>query len=722
MVTRRDTRSRAAWWFAAGTALVIGTVFMMASNSVFAKKYVYPDAMKQDVVDDYHGTKVADPYRWLEDPDSKETMDWVAKENELTRSYIDSYAKRDAIEQRLTKLWNYPKYSLPNKQGDRYFFSKNDGLQNQSVLYVVKKLDGEPTIVIDPNTLSADGTVALSGTNYTEDGTLMAYAVSASGSDWQEVKVKDIDTGQDNGDILKWCRFSGIGWKKDKSGFWYNRFPAEGEVPEEDRSNYNKVYWHKLGTPQSEDALVYEDKANKELGFAPYVTEDGAYLVLYAYHGTDPKNGIYYRKADSNGEFIKLIEIGEAMFSPIDNIGTTVYMQTDLDAPRGRVISIDLANPARANWKELIPQKTEVLDNVSMINNELVVSYLQDAHHKMMIYSKDGKMRKEIELPTIGSVVGISGEREDTEMFYGFTSYTYPTTSFRYDFKTDKSEVFRKPEIDFDGSKFESKQVFYQSKDGTKIPMFVTYKKGIKLDGSNPTLLYGYGGFNISMTPSFSIGRVMWMENGGIYAVACLRGGNEYGEEWHQQGVLDRKQNVFDDFIAAAEYLIKEKYTQTPLLAINGGSNGGLLTAACMVQRPELFGAVVCQVPVIDMLRYHKFTVGRYWVSDYGNAEENAKDFAYMIKYSPLHNVKPGYKSPPVLITSADTDDRVVPAHAKKFAAMLQANDAGDNPILIRIETKAGHGAGKPTSKQIEESADIYSFLFKTLNVKPLTV
>lgn len=722
MVTRRDARSRSVWGFAAGAALLIGMVVMVSSNSVFAKKYVYPVAMKEDVVDNYHGTQIADPYRWLEDSDSPETVAWVTQENELTRQYIDSYPKRDAIEQRLTKLWNYPKYSLPNKQGDRYFFSKNDGLQNQSVLYVQKSLDGDAQVVIDPNTLSTDGTLALSGMNYTEDGKLMAYALSASGSDWQEMRIRDIDTNRDNGDVLKWCRFSGVGWKKDNSGFWYNRFPAEGEVAEEDRSNYNKVYWHRLGTPQSEDPLVYEDKLNKELGFSPYVTDDGDYLVLYVYHGTDPKNGIYYKRTDSKGDWIRLIEHNEAMFTPIDNIGTTWYVQTDLDAPRGRVVAIDITKPARENWKEIIPQKPEVIDNVTMVNDELVVAYMQDAHHRLMIFAKDGKFRREIELPTIGTVGGVSGERTDTEMFFAFTSYTYPTTSFRYDFKTDKVEVFRKPDLDFDGSQFESKQVFYQSKDGTKIPLFLTYKKGIKLDGTNPTLLYGYGGFNISMTPTFSIGRIMWLENGGIYAVACLRGGNEYGEEWHQQGVLDRKQNVFDDFIAAAEYLVKEKYTQTKLLAINGGSNGGLLTAACTVQRPELFGAVVCQVPVIDMLRYHKFTVGRYWVSDYGNAEENPKDFEYMIKYSPLHNVKPGFKCPPILITSADTDDRVVPAHAKKFAATLQANDTGDNPILLRVETKAGHGAGKPTSKQIEEAADIYSFLFKTLNVKPLTV
>jgi prolyl oligopeptidase len=721
MVTRRDKRSaacgRGVWGFAAAAALLTGLVVMSSSISAFAKKYVYPEAMKQDVVDDYHGTQIADPYRWLEDSDSPETVAWVTKENDLTRQYIDSYPKRDAIEQRLTKLWNYPKYSLPKKQGDSYFFTKNDGLQNQAVLYVQKSLDGEAKVVIDPNTLSADGTIALSGTNYTEDGKLMAYALSASGSDWQEMHVRDIASGKDNGDLLKWCRFSGVGWKKDNSGFWYNRFPAEGEVAEEDRSNYNKVYWHQLGTPQSQDPLVYEDKTNKELGFSPYVTEDGDYLVLYVYHGTDPKNGIYYKRTDGKGDWVRLIEHNEAMFTPIDNVGTIWYVQTDLDAPRGRVVAIDVANPARENWKEIIPQKTEVIDNVTMVNGELVVAYLQDAHHRLMIFAKDGKFRREIELPTIGTVGGVSGKRTETEMFFSFTSYTYPTTSFRYDFKTDKVAVFRKPEVDFDGAQFETKQVFYPSKDGTKIPMFITHKKGIKLDGTNPTLLYGYGGFNISMTPNFSVGRVMWMENGGIYAVACLRGGNEYGEEWHQQGVLDRKQNVFDDFIAAAEYLDKEKYTQTKLLAINGGSNGGLLTAACTVQRPELFGAVVCQVPVIDMLRYHKFTVGRYWVSDYGNAEENQKDFEYMIKYSPLHNVKPGSCYPATLVTTADHDDRVVPSHSFKYAAALQAAQACDNPVLIRVEVAGSHGY-RPTDKLIAERADQWAFAAEAMKIK----
>ncbi len=717
------TRIGAAVMVLAATALtvtLVGTFTTVDTDMAFAKKnYTYPEAMKQDVVDDYHGTQVADPYRWLEDPDSPETQAWVARENELTRAYIDSFDKREAIELRLTKLWNYPKYSLPNKQGDRYFFTRNDGLQNQSVLYMQKSLDGEATVVLDPNTLSADGTIALSGTHYTQNGKLLAYATSASGSDWQKIHVRDVDTGKDYDDVLQWCRFSGVAWKKDNSGFWYNRFPAEGEVPDEDRSNYARVYWHKLGTPQSEDKLVLEDKQNKEYGFYPGITEDGAYLVIVVYHGTDPQNGVMVRKADSDGDFTTIVGLKTGMFNPIENVGSVMYFHTDYEAPRGRVIAIDLDKPGRENWKEIVPEKPEVIDGVSMVNNQLVLNYMQDARNKLMIFDRDGTFRREIDLPTLGSVDGVSGEREHTEMFFSFTSYTYPTTSFRYDFTSDQVAVFQKPDIDFDGTRYETRQVFYNSKDGTRIPMFITYKKGMKQDGNNPTLLYGYGGFNISLTPTFSISRLVWLENGGIYAVANLRGGNEYGEEWHQGGVLGNKQNVFDDFIAAGEYLIKEKYTQTKYLAINGGSNGGLLTAACTIQRPDLWGAVVCQVPVIDMLRYHMFTVGRYWVSDYGNAEANAEDFKFLYAYSPLHNVPDGFKYPPILITSADTDDRVVPSHAKKFTATMQARDVGENPILLRVDTKAGHGAGKPTSKQIEEAADIYSFLFKTMGLKP---
>ena len=703
-------------------AVITAGFISMTNHSAFARKYKYPEAPKGDVVEDYHGNKVADPYRWMEDPDSKETQEWVGQENELTRSYIDSYGAREGIEDRLRTLFNYERFSLPSRQGDRYFFSKNDGLQNQAVLYMQKTLDGQPVLVLDPNTLSTDGTVALTGTSYTEDGTLLAYGLSAAGSDWQEVHIHDVDAGKDFDEVLKWCKFSSVAWKLDKSGFWYNRFPGEGEPGHEEQGTHSRVCWHKLGTPQSEDVIVYQDEKNVELGFSPVASHDGAYVMLFVYHGTDPKNGIYYKTQNGNDEFVHLIEHDVASFAPIDNIGSTVYMQTDLDAPKGRIIAIDLANAAKENWKEIIPQKNEVIDGVSLVNDQFLVTYSRDAHHGLMLFNLDGKLDREIPLPTVGTVGGTTGMRNDREMFYSFTSYTVPTTSFRYDFATHKSEVFHASKVEFDPTLYETKQVFYASKDGTKIPMFITSKKGIKLDGKNPTLLYGYGGFNISMTPSFSASRLVWLENGGVYAVACLRGGNEYGEDWHQQGVLDRKQNVFDDFIAGGEYLIKEKYTQKKLLVIQGGSNGGLLTAAVTVQRPDLFGAVLCQVPVIDMLRYHKFTIGKYWVSDYGNAEENAKDFAYMIKYSPLHNVKPGVKYPPILVTTADHDDRVAPAHAEKFAATLQANDGGDNPILIRVETRAGHGGGKPVSKQIEEAADMYSFVFKTLGVKPESV
>ena len=703
-------------------AIAAGFILMSEPSATFAKKYKYPEATKQDVTEDYHGTKVADPYRWLEDPESKETQEWVGKENDMTRAYIDSYGAREGIEDRLKTLFDYERYSLPSRYGDRYYFSKNDGLQNQSVLYMQKVSGGDPVVVLDPNTLSSDGTIALTGTSYTEDGTLLAYGLSSAGSDWQEMHIRDVDAGKDFDEVLKWCKFSSVAWKHDKSGFWYNRFPGEGEPGHEEQGTRSRVCWHKLGTPQSEDVIVHQDEKNIELGFSPVASDDGKYLILYVWHGTDPKNGIYYKTQDGTEPFVHLIENDIAMFNPIDNVGTTVYLHTDLEASRGRVIAIDLNNAARANWKEIIPQKTEVIDGVSLVNDKFVVSYSKDAHNLLSLFSLDGKLDREIPLPTVGSVSGVSGERDDKEMFYGFTSFTYPTTSFRYDFATGKSEVFRASKVEFDPSLYETKQVFYPSKDGTKIPMFITAKKGIKLDGKNPTLLYGYGGFNISMTPSFSASKLVWLENNGVYAVACLRGGNEYGEEWHQQGVLANKQNVFDDFIAGGEYLIKEKYTSKKLLVIQGGSNGGLLTAAVTTQRPDLFGAVLCQVPVIDMLRYHKFTIGKYWVSDYGNAEENPEHFKFMYAYSPLHNVKAGVKYPPMLITSADTDDRVVPAHAKKFAAALQAADGGDNPILLRVETKAGHGGGKPTSKQIEEQADIYSFVFKTLGVKPESV
>lgn len=686
--------------------------------AVQAEKLPYPPArMDASVVDDYHGTKVADPYRWLENPDSPEVMDWVEAENQLTRAFVATPA-REKVKTRLTKLWNYPKYGLPKKRGGRYFFTKNEGLQNQSVLYMQKGLVATPEVVIDPNLLSADGTIALSATEYTKDGTLLAYALSAKGSDEQEFKIRNLDTGKDYDEVLKYCKFTDVAWKPNKEGFFYNRYPDPSTVAPEDRNRYNKLYWHKLETPQTEDVLVYERPDQKDFGFSPSITDDGKYLVLNVWHGTDPKNRIYYKELEMDGPVVKLLDEADAMYNPIHNVGSLFYFHTDLNAPRGRIIALDVKNPARGNWKEILPEGADVISSVYAINNQFVVVYKHHAHNQLKIYNTDGSFVRDIELPTIGTAAGVSGKPEDSEMFFNFTSFLYPTTIFRYDFKTNRTIVFQKPEVDFDPAGYETKQVFYPSKDGTKIPMFLTHKKGLKLNGANPVWLYGYGGFNISKTPFFSTSKLIWLEGGGVFAVANLRGGDEYGEEWHQAGMLEKKQNVFDDFIAAGEWLIANKYTNSSKLVINGGSNGGLLVAACMLQRPELFGAVVCQVPVIDMLRYHKFTVGHYWVPEYGNAAENPGHFKFLYAYSPLHNIKKGTAYPPAIITSADTDDRVVPAHAKKFAAAIQVADAGKNPLLLRVETKAGHGAGKPTNKVIEEQSDIYAFVFKVLGME----
>ncbi len=696
--------------------LVLGTAGLAQPG--WGEKLPYPPArMDASVVDDYHGTKVADPYRWLENPDSPETMDWVEAQNQLTANFVNIPA-REKVKTRLTKLWNYPKYGLPKKRGDRYFFTKNEGLQNQSVLYMQKGLEASPSVVIDPNQLSTDGTIALTATEYTKDGTLLAYALSAQGSDEQGFRIRNLETGRDYDEILKHCKFTDIAWKHNKEGLFYNRYPDPSTVAPEDRNRYNKVYWHKLGTPQSQDVLIYERPDNKDMGFSPSITEDGRYLVLHVWHGTDPKNRIYFKDLETNGSVVRLLDDADATYLFVHSVGTTFYFHTDLNAPRGRIIAIDLKNPANENWKEILPQQENVISSVYAINNQFVVVYKHHAHNQLKIYETNGSFLRDIELPTIGSVAGISGRPEDSEMFYSFSSFLYPGTIFRYDFKNNLTGIFRKPDVDFEPTGYETKQVFYPSKDGTKIPMFLTHKKGLKLDGTNPVWLYGYGGFNISETPFFSISKLIWLETGGVFAVANLRGGDEYGEEWHQAGMLEKKQNVFDDFIAAGEWLIANKYTNSSKLIINGGSNGGLLVAACMLQRPELFGAVVCQVPVIDMLRYHKFTVGHYWTPEYGNAEENREHFKFLYAYSPLHNIKKGTAYPPTIITSADTDDRVVPAHSKKFAAAIQVADAGKNPILLRVETKTGHGAGKPTTKVIEEQSDIYAFVFKVLGME----
>jgi prolyl oligopeptidase len=677
----------------------------------------YPQTRKDTVVEEYFGVQVADPYRWLEDSDSNETQSWVAKQNKRTRRFL-AVPAHQKFQDRITELWNYPRYSSPSRIGGRYFFWKNDGLQNQSIFYRQDHFEDEPQSVINPNRLSSDGTVSVSRAKLSLDGRLLAYGLSQSGSDWQEIKIRRVDSDQDYPETLKWCKFSGIAWRHDHRGFFYDRFPEPRSVAPEDRNNFNRVYWHELGTDQSQDPLIYDRPDAKELGFYPFITEDGQYLILNVYHGTDTKNRIYYRPVESSGSMIRLLDKADAGYDFLGNIDSIFYFRTDLDAPRGRIIAIDIQNPQRGNWREILPQQNDVIDNVCWINNHLIVVYMHNVHHQLKIYRLDGTLVREIPLPTLGTVGGLSGKTKDTEMFFSFTSFLYPTTIYRYDFINEALSVFRKPTFDFDPSRYVTKQVFYPSKDGTKIPMFITHKKGLSLNGENPTLLNGYGGFNISRRPYFSVSTLVWLEMGGVFALANMRGGGEYGEDWHQAGMLDKKQNVFDDFIAAGQWLIENQYTNTSKLAIRGGSNGGLLVAACMLQRPDLFGAVVCQVPVIDMLRYHKFTVGRYWIPEYGNAENSKGEFEYLYAYSPLHNVQADTAYPPILVTSADTDDRVVPMHAKKFAATLQEKATSDNPILLRVETKAGHGGGKPTAKRIEELADIYTFLYKTFDMK----
>ncbi|MEH2074758.1 MAG: prolyl oligopeptidase family serine peptidase [Nostoc sp.] len=683
------------------------------------KPLTYPSSHKSNQVDNYHGTSVADPYRWLEDPDSEETRTWIEAQNKITFGYLSEITAREKIKQRLTKLWDYEKYGIPFKEGEGYFYFKNDGLQNQSVLYTLKTLGGEPKVLLDPNKLSEDGTVALSGLSISEDGKLLAYGLSTSGSDWQEWKVRNAETGEDLQDNLKWIKFSGASWTHDHQGFFYSRYDEPNEKTQlEDVNYYQKLYYHQLGKPQSEDALIYHRPDQKEWGFGGGVTEDAHYLIISIWLGTDSKNLVFFKDlTNPNAEVVELINQFEADYSFIDNDDSIFYFRTDLNAPRGRVIAIDTKNPAPENWQEIIPQSAETLESVGILNNQFVADYLKDAHSQIKIFDLKGAFIREVELPGLGSAGGFGGKRHDTETFYSYASFTTPGTIYRYDMISGKSTVFRQPQVDFNPDNYETKQVFYQSKDGTRIPMFITHKKGIKLDGNNPTYLYAYGGFNNSMTPGFSVSLLVWMEMGGIYAMPNLRGGGEYGEEWHQGGMKDKKQNVFDDFIGAAEWLIANKYTKTDKLAIAGGSNGGLLVGACITQRPDLFGAAIPAVGVMDMLRFHKFTIGWAWTSEYGSAD-NSEEFPALYAYSPLHNIKPDTAYPATLITTADHDDRVVPAHSFKFAAALQEAHAGDAPTLIRIETKAGHGAGKPTAKIIEEAADKWAFLVRALNVE----
>ena len=683
-----------------------------------SRKFTYPEARQDEVVENYHGTPVADPYRWMEDPENTELAGWVEAENQLTFDYLAEIPARAMLHRRLTTLYDFPKTNAPESRNGRYFFAYNDGLQNQPVLQKQDGLEGDPQPILDPNTLSEDGTVALMIQAFNDDGTLLAYSISAAGSDWQEIRIRNVDTLTEYDEILKWCKFPGIAWSKDSSGFYYNRFPApEGGENDTQIALNNALYWHKLGTPQADDMLIFERPDAPELNFTPEITDDGQYLVLNVWHGAVNRNRIYYREVESDGDFVRLLDEPNAEYTFVGNEGSVFYFQTDLDAPRSQLIAIDTANPAREHWRVIVPEQDDVILSTKFVNRQIVVVMLHQAYYQIKIYALDGAFVGDVPLPGMGSIFSIEGKRDGQELFVDFRSHLYPPTIFRYDFATGEMKPWRQPTLEFSPDDYETKQVWYPSKDGTQVSMFITAKKGLVLNGENPTLLYGYGGFSIPLAPDFASQILSWISSGGIYAVANLRGGSEYGEAWHQAGMLANKQNVFDDFIAAAEWLTANHYTKPKKLAIMGRSNGGLLVAACMLQRPDLFGAVICGVPVTDMLRYHKFTAGRYWTYEYGNAEENAEDFKFLLAYSPIHNIKKGVTYPPTLITTADHDDRVVPMHAKKFAAALQANDAGNHPILLRLDMKSGHGMGKPTSKWIDEWADIQAFLFQALEM-----
>ena len=696
-------------------ALSLTLLFGAAPASAQLK---YPEAKKVDQVDNYFGTRVADPYRWLEDPASADTKAWIAAQNRVTQAYLSTIPNRDSIRDRLTTLWNYEKLSTPFTEGKRVFQFKNDGLQNQSVLYVAEGEDKPMRVLLDPNKLSEDGTVALAGVSVSPDGNVLAYGISKAGSDWREFRFLDIASGKKLPDILTNIKFSGVSWTKDSKGVFYSRYPPPNEKTKLEDANFNrKLYYHRLGKKQAADKLVYERPDNPKLGINGFVTEDGNWLIIYLSQGTSPKDQIYYKSLlDQNGKIMPLVDKFEYNYSFIGNIGGNFYFLTDRDAALGRVVSVNVFDPGRT-WREVIPEAEETLRSVSLINNQFVTNYLKDAYSKIKIYNLWGGFVRDVDLPGIGSAGGFRGKRHERMTYYSYSSFDTPPTIYRYDMQTGVSTQKVRAQVDFNPDDYEVKQEFYQSKDGTRVPMFIVHKKGLSMDGTNPTLLYGYGGFNVSLRPGFNVSRLVWLEMGGVYAVANIRGGGEYGKDWHQAGTKLRKQNVFDDFIAGAEHLIEKGYTSSEKLAIQGGSNGGLLVGAVLNQRPDLFGAALPAVGVMDMLRFHKFTIGWAWTSDYGSSE-NKEEFEALYKYSPVHNIRPGEKYPAVMVTTADHDDRVVPAHSFKYAAALQAAQAGDAPVIIRIETKAGHGAGKPTSKRIQEAADIYGFLFKNLGMQ----
>lgn len=674
----------------------------------------YPEVRKDTVSDDYFGTKVNDPYRWLEDDKSEETAEWVKAQNEVTFDYLSQIPYREQIKNRLTELWNYEKTSTPFNKGKYYFYYKNDGIQNQYVLYYRDSLDGEEKVLLDPNTWSDNGTAAMNGLGFSKDAKYMAYGISRAGSDWVEIQVMDLENQKMLNDTVKWVKFSGISWYKD--GFYYSGYDAPKKGDEYSNKNeFHKVYYHKLGTSQKEDKIVFEDKEHPERNFFGGVSEDESLMVISGSESTSG-NTLMVKDLVNNGEFITLVNDFENETSVIDYKDGTLLLFTNIDAPNNKLVKVDLAQPERANWQDVIPHKDYYLNGVTVADGKLVASYMKDVVTELNIFSYEGEFLNKIDLPGIGTA-GFSGEKDKNIAFYSFSSYTKAGTIYKYNLETNESEVWYEAKTAFKGEDYETKQVFYESKDGTKIPMFITHKKGLKMDGNNPTFLYAYGGFNISIKPYFDVKTTVFLEQGGIYAVANLRGGSEYGEDWHKAGMKEKKQNVFDDFIAAAEYLKKNNYTSTEKLAIHGRSNGGLLVGAVMTQRPDLAKVALPGVGVLDMLRYHKFTIGWAWAGEYGDSETKAS-FENLYKYSPLHNIKKGTDYPATMVTTADHDDRVVPAHSFKFISELQDKNSGKNPVLIRIDVDAGHGAGKPTSKVIEEWADIWSFVLWNENAE----
>lgn len=692
------------------TSLLLGLPLLMTACQEAGPPHPagYPDARRVEHTDDYFGTTVADPYRWMEDLDSPEVAQWVEAQNALSEPFLTATPGHQAIVDRLTAIWDYERYGMPSREGGLYFFSRNDGLQNQSVLYVAESLEEEPRVLLDPNTFSEDATVALAGNVVSPDGRYLAYATSDGGSDWRDWHVLDIATGQEMEDHITFTKFTSVSWLPNESGFFYSRHPV-GPDGQGDGQAQVELYFHAMGTDQTQDELVYSVEDSESWNPYGTVTEDGRYLVIDIFEGYNA-NAVYYLDLGvPNGGVVRILDEWDALYTFLGNQGPVFYFHTNKDAPKNRVVALDIRQPERL--EEVIPEAEETLEGASLVGGHLVGQYLKDAYSLIRVFDLEGKPIRDVELPGIGSAGGFGGHADDPETFYSFTSYVTPPTIYRYDVATGESEVFRRAQVDFDSGAYETTQVFYTSKDGTRVPMFITHRVGLELDGMNPTLLYGYGGFNSSQTPGFSVTRAVWMEMGGVLAIANLRGGGEYGEEWHMAGTRTRKQNVFDDFIAAAEYLIEAGYTSPEKLAIQGGSNGGLLVGATMTQRPELFGAALPAVGVLDMLRYHTPSLNaRQWSSDYG-LSENEEEFRALYAYSPYHNVREGTCYPPTLVTTADHDDRVVPWHSFKFGAALQHAQGCDNPILVRVETRAGHGAGKPTWMQIEEAADAWAFL-----------